>query len=102
MPSIYPPLPHKYIPLQPDKMSHLNLAQPLTLACGLTLPNRLVKAAMAEGLANEDLLPGSKDCLNIYGEWAKGGWGLVISGTTIVFLAFRKILNTCRKRSNRR
>ncbi|GFF55805.1 FMN-linked oxidoreductase [Aspergillus udagawae] len=30
-------------------MSHLNIAQPLTLACGLTLPNRLVKAAIAEG-----------------------------------------------------
>ena len=62
-------------------MSHLNIAQPLTLRCGLTLPNRVVKAAMAEGLADKDLLPGSKDCLNVYSEWSQGGWGLVISGT---------------------
>ncbi|PWY94779.1 FMN-linked oxidoreductase [Aspergillus sclerotioniger CBS 115572] len=65
-------------------MSHLNIAQPLTLRCGLTLPNRVVKAAMAEGLADKDLLPGSKDCLNVYGEWSKGGWGLVISGNVQV------------------
>jgi 2,4-dienoyl-CoA reductase-like NADH-dependent reductase (Old Yellow Enzyme family) len=32
-------------------MSH-PLAQPLSLSCGATLPNRLCKAAMSEGMAD--------------------------------------------------
>ncbi|KAK7591641.1 hypothetical protein V3481_006284 [Fusarium oxysporum f. sp. vasinfectum] len=35
---------------------------------------------MAERLADKDGLPGSKQCLATYNEWAKGGWGLIISG----------------------
>ncbi|KAF5268751.1 hypothetical protein FOXYS1_323, partial [Fusarium oxysporum] len=58
----------------------LTIAQPITLKCGLTLPNRLTKAAMAERLADKDGLPGGKQCLSTYSEWAKGGWGLIISG----------------------
>ncbi|KAJ0361268.1 hypothetical protein COL26b_013776 [Colletotrichum chrysophilum] len=58
------------------------LEKPLTLACGLTISNRLVKAAMAEGLGRKDTrnLPAGRECLDVYGEWANGGWGLVITG----------------------
>nr|WCQ76534.1 ApiH [Apiospora montagnei] len=65
----------------------LNISKPLTLRCGLTLPNRLVKAAMAEGFADVDQLPASQKCLAVYGEWAKGGWGLVITGNVQVDVA---------------
>ncbi|KAJ0301059.1 hypothetical protein Brms1b_012592 [Colletotrichum noveboracense] len=60
------------------------LEKPLTLACGLTISNRLVKAAMAEGLGRKDTrnLPAGRECLDVYGEWANGGWGLVITGST--------------------
>jgi 2,4-dienoyl-CoA reductase-like NADH-dependent reductase (Old Yellow Enzyme family) len=58
----------------------LSIAKPITLTCGLTLPNRLTKAAMAERLADKESLPGGKQCLATYSAWAKGGWGLIISG----------------------
>ncbi|KAK8045300.1 NADPH dehydrogenase [Apiospora rasikravindrae] len=64
-------------------MSDLAIAKPLTLKCGLTLPNRLAKAALAEGLADKDALP-SKATNAVYSEWAKGGWGLVMTGNVDV------------------
>ncbi|KAM7203115.1 NADPH dehydrogenase [Rhypophila sp. PSN 637] len=57
----------------------LNLAQPLTLKCGLTLPNRLVKAAMAEGLGTNGL-PTDERLLSVYRSWAQGGWGMILTG----------------------
>ncbi|KAK3297161.1 NADPH dehydrogenase [Chaetomium fimeti] len=57
----------------------LQIAQPLTLKCGLTLPNRLVKAAMAEQLAGTNQLPDER-LLTLYKHWAQGGWGLIITG----------------------
>ncbi|EWG50850.1 hypothetical protein FVEG_09981 [Fusarium verticillioides 7600] len=54
------------------------LAKPLTLKCGLVLPNRLVKAAMAEAMS-KDGLP-NKEFRRPYQTWAKGEWGMVISG----------------------
>ncbi|OJJ03847.1 hypothetical protein ASPVEDRAFT_85271 [Aspergillus versicolor CBS 583.65] len=57
--------------------------EPLRLPCGLLLPNRLVKAAMAEGLADTGYLPGPK-ILQAYGEWAKGGWGALLTGNVQV------------------
>ncbi|KAM7212376.1 NADPH dehydrogenase [Rhypophila decipiens] len=56
-----------------------NLAQPLTLKCGLTLPNRLVKAAMAEGLGTKGL-PTDERLLSAYRSWAQGGWGMILTG----------------------
>ncbi|KAL3440538.1 hypothetical protein BJX65DRAFT_290272 [Aspergillus insuetus] len=53
--------------------------EPLTLKCGLILPNRLVKAAMAEGLADKGHLPGER-ISRVYSEWAKGGWGALLTG----------------------
>ncbi|KAK8085009.1 hypothetical protein PG997_006280 [Apiospora hydei] len=64
-------------------MSDLAIAKPLTLKCGLTLLNRLAKAALAEGLADKDALP-SKATNAVYSEWARGGWGLVLTGNVDV------------------
>ncbi|KAI0118705.1 NADH:flavin oxidoreductase/NADH oxidase [Nemania sp. FL0031] len=57
-----------------------DISDVFTLKCGLTLPNRLVKAAMAENLADSDALPSAKH-LAIYREWAKAGFGMVLTGT---------------------
>ncbi|KAL2782721.1 hypothetical protein BJX66DRAFT_345578 [Aspergillus keveii] len=56
-----------------------DITEPLTLKCGLVLPNRLVKAAMAEGLADKGHLPGER-ISRVYSEWAKGGWGALLTG----------------------
>lgn len=60
-------------------VSDLKLAQPITLPCGLTLPNRLVKAAMTEQMADKDYLP-SADMHRVYAAWGEGGWGMVLTG----------------------
>lgn len=57
------------------------LAQPINLKCGLVLKNRLVKAAMAECMAENGGLPSVKHN-NVYREWGNGGWGMIITGTT--------------------
>lgn len=54
-------------------MSDLAIAKPLKLRCGLALPNRLAKA-------DRDALP-SQATNAVYSEWAKGGCGLVRTGT---------------------
>ncbi|WP_338364242.1 NADH:flavin oxidoreductase/NADH oxidase family protein [uncultured Pseudoalteromonas sp.] len=56
---------------------------PFTLPSGLTLKNRVVKAAMEENLAEADLTP-SQVLKNTYSEWAKGGAGLLITGNVMV------------------
>lgn len=43
------------------------------------MPNRLAKSAMAENLADKDLLP-TDDVYSAYKAWAEGGWGLIITG----------------------
>ncbi|KAL2820280.1 hypothetical protein BJX63DRAFT_418412 [Aspergillus granulosus] len=61
----------------------LHIKEPLKLPCGLVLPNRLVKAAMAEGLADKGYLPGTR-ISRVYNEWAKGGWGALLTGNVQV------------------
>ncbi|TQS33383.1 hypothetical protein Golomagni_06274 [Golovinomyces magnicellulatus] len=61
----------------------LNISKPLTLPCGLTLPNRLIKSALAESWADKDRLP-SKGLIEAYGTWAEGGWGMVVTGNVMV------------------
>ncbi|GAW11280.1 hypothetical protein ANO14919_006230 [Xylariales sp. No.14919] len=63
------------------------LSKPLTLKCGLKLPNRLVKAAMAENMADKNSLPDQK-FHTVYGEWARGGWGMVLTGNVHVDAAY--------------
>jgi hypothetical protein len=55
---------------------------PLTLKCGLKLKNRLVKAAMAECIADSNGLPTNVHN-NIYKQWGAGGWGMVFTGVYI-------------------
>ncbi|MEK9529471.1 MAG: NADH:flavin oxidoreductase, partial [Gammaproteobacteria bacterium] len=52
---------------------------PITLPCGATIPNRLCKAAMTEGLA--DPAGRATEALErLYGIWSDGGAGLLLSG----------------------
>ena len=54
-----------------------------TTASGVTLPNRLVKAAMAEDMAGGRMLP-TQRVINLYRAWAQGGTGLLITGHIMV------------------
>ena len=60
-------------------VSDLQIAQPLTLKSGLTLPNRLVKAALAEQLAGANHLPDER-LQTLYKHWSTGGWGMILTG----------------------
>lgn len=55
------------------------LATPLTLPNGTVLPNRLVKAAMSEGLASPDNRVTPR-LVALYRRWAGSGAGLLLSG----------------------
>lgn len=63
-------------------MSNL-VFSPLELPNGKKLPNRLAKAAMDEGMADPDYLPGD-DMLRLYEAWADGGVGLLITGNVMI------------------
>ena len=54
-----------------------------TTASGVTLPNRLVKAAMAEDMAGGRMLP-TQRVIDLYRAWAAGGTGLLITGHIMV------------------
>lgn len=59
------------------------LSQPLTLANGVQIKNRIAKSAMSEALGTTDncvtpLLP------TLYDAWAKGGSGLLVTGNVMV------------------
>ena len=55
------------------------LSQPLSLPCGATIPNRIAKAAMTEGLATPLGVP-TPELETLYGLWSDGGAGLLLSG----------------------
>jgi len=59
------------------------LAQSLTLPCGATLPNRIAKAAMTEGLASPAGVP-TAELERLYGLWSDGGAGLLLTGNIII------------------
>ena len=59
------------------------LAQPITLPCGVTLPNRLGKSAMTEGLADPHDNP-TEAHNTLYRTWSEGGTGLLITGNVMV------------------
>ena len=59
------------------------LSQPLRLPCGAVLPNRLCKAAMTEGLADEHLRATPRHD-TLYRRWAEGGAGLLLTGNVQV------------------
>ncbi|KAJ0413592.1 FMN binding oxidoreductase [Aspergillus carlsbadensis] len=59
------------------------IANPLTLKCGLQLKNRLVKAAMAENMADGNSHPVDLHN-NVYKRWGEGGWGMIFTGNVQV------------------
>ncbi|KUL81313.1 hypothetical protein ZTR_11137 [Talaromyces verruculosus] len=61
----------------------LQISKPIVLRCGLTLPNRLAKAAMTEQMSTSDKLPDEK-FHRVYGKWGDGGWGLILTGNVQV------------------
>ena len=48
-----------------------------------TLPNRIAKAAMTEGLADAQGRA-SEGLVRLYGAWARGGAGLLITGNVLI------------------
>jgi 2,4-dienoyl-CoA reductase-like NADH-dependent reductase (Old Yellow Enzyme family) len=61
----------------------VRLASPLRLPCGATLPNRLLKSAMTEGLADAEGRPTpAHDAL--YRRWSEGGTGTLVTGNVMV------------------
>ncbi len=59
------------------------LADPIVLPCGITLPNRLGKSAMTEGLADKFDRPTERHN-TLYKSWSNGGAGLHITGNIMV------------------
>lgn len=63
--------------------SQSQLAQPLTLAGGAVIKNRIFKSAMSEALGTFDnrMTP---QLVRLYERWAKGGAGLLVSGNVMI------------------
>ncbi|OUS28159.1 NADH:flavin oxidoreductase [Thalassotalea sp. 42_200_T64] len=59
------------------------LAQPLPLACGATISNRIGKSAMTEGLADSFDRP-TKQHNQLYQTWSLGGTGVHITGNVMI------------------
>jgi 2,4-dienoyl-CoA reductase-like NADH-dependent reductase (Old Yellow Enzyme family) len=57
----------------------VTIETPLTLPCGSVLPNRLIKAAMTEGLADTSNNATDRH-LTLYRRWSEGGAGLLLTG----------------------
>lgn len=61
----------------------ITIATPLTLPCGVVLKNRLVKAAMTEGLG-DPLNRATEGHQRLYRRWAEGGAGMLLTGNVQV------------------
>ncbi|KAF4564680.1 hypothetical protein EYR36_002618 [Pleurotus pulmonarius] len=59
-----------------------SIFSPVTLPCGKIVPNRLVKVlvAMYEHLAALWGCPPNSYHFSLYSQWARGGWGMVLTG----------------------
>ncbi len=68
---------------QPKKTSTDIINQPFTLPCGQTIKNRLLKSAMSEALGTADNHMTSP-LATLYGRWAEGGTGLLVTGNIMV------------------
>jgi 2,4-dienoyl-CoA reductase-like NADH-dependent reductase (Old Yellow Enzyme family) len=60
-----------------------SLHDPLKLPCGLVLPNRIMKAALSEGLGDKRNAPDER-IERLYTAWSRGGYGLVVTGNVMV------------------
>jgi 2,4-dienoyl-CoA reductase-like NADH-dependent reductase (Old Yellow Enzyme family) len=59
------------------------LSHPLQLPCGVTLLNRIAKAAMTEGLG-DDACRATERNVVLYRTWAKSGAGLLLTGNVLI------------------
>ncbi len=59
------------------------LYSPYTLPCGVTVRNRLVKAAMEENMSSKGNIPG-ESIYSLYRYWDHGHLGMVITGNVMV------------------
>lgn len=59
------------------------LSDPLALPCGQVLPNRLMKAALSEGLGSAEFGPDER-LDRLYRRWGTGGFGLIVTGNVMV------------------
>ncbi len=62
---------------------NISLYEPLVLASGAEIPNRIAKAAMEENMAAAGQLPGER-LFTLYRAWSNGGAGLLITGNVMV------------------
>ena len=58
------------------------ISSAVQLPNGVRVPNRLVKAAMEEGIGTGGGLPG-KHHQRLYSRWDGGDWGMIITGMII-------------------
>jgi 2,4-dienoyl-CoA reductase-like NADH-dependent reductase (Old Yellow Enzyme family) len=61
----------------------MNVFDELKLPNGSAIPNRIAKAAMEENMADAQQAP-SEELMRLYGAWAEGGAGLLITGNVMV------------------
>lgn len=59
------------------------LSESLLLPCGATLPNRICKAAMTEGVADRYLRATDRHA-QLYRTWSEGGAGLLLTGNVMI------------------
>ena len=62
----------------------MNISSPLKLRCGITLANRIVKAALAEAFCTPSDPNPNEKFYNLYKTWAKGGAGMLLTGHIMV------------------
>ncbi|WP_261664349.1 NADH:flavin oxidoreductase/NADH oxidase family protein [Deinococcus sp. Marseille-Q6407] len=59
------------------------VTDPLTLPCGVSVKNRLVKGAMSEALGTRDHAP-RPELPALYARWAEGGTAVLLTGNVMV------------------
>lgn len=64
-------------------MTEKSINQTLVLPCGVTLKNRIAKAAMSENMATRRY-QANKKFNTLYRRWAEGGAGLLITGNVMI------------------
>lgn len=64
-------------------MSTSALAQSFTFPSGIQTPNRIVKSALSEGIAEANGRP-SEALFNLYKRWGAGGAGILMTGNVMV------------------
>lgn len=69
-------------PADPTQLD-IGLATPLSLPCGQQLPNRLVRSALSEALAERDGRPGV-GLQRVFRRWSGASYGLIITGNVMV------------------